>query len=148
MKRGPGRSAGCGQQAGRGAWYSGAMTEEGSTGADIRPEHFQLLVALARAHVDRLRPDVRTDGLDERDLAFEAGLIQPMETELTIYATQKRGRIVRLLTEMKAFGWVEVEARPPVGSYHVMLQSEGMVAVREHLRPWWSKLLDRWLGRR
>lgn len=120
-----------------------ADMEEHATPVQAREEHLQMLIALVRAYQDNFRPHVPTTGLDERDMAFEAGLLTPMETELTVYATRKRGRVLSLLREMESWGWVAMEPVPPQGAYHVFLEGDGIAVAQEHLRPWWSKLLDR-----
>jgi hypothetical protein len=112
---------------------------------DWQPQeaHLQLLQALVRAHQDPVHPDIRTKGIEERDLAFEAGLLTPVEVEMTVYATQKRGRVLRLLREMGEQGWVEMKPVPPYGAYHIFLKDAGVTVLRERLRPWWSKLWER-----
>lgn len=127
----------------------GPMAEEGGTpGVELSEEQIRVLSALVRAYQDSIHPDIRAQGIDERDLAFEAGLLSPHEVEMTIYATQKRGRILRLLREMGAQGWVETEVVPPQGAYHVFLLDAGVQVLRESLRPWWSRLWDRLRSRR
>lgn len=103
--------------------------------------------ALARAYQDPIRPWVREQGLEERDLAFEAGLLAPWEVEMPTYATQKRGRIVRLLREMERRGWVDLEARPPYGAYYVRLRPDATAVLARarpgllgRLRRWWRRL--------
>lgn len=117
--------------------------EESGASPQIQEAHLRMLVALVRAYHDHLRPDIQSAGLDERDVAYEAGLLAPKEVELTVYATQKRGRVLRLLRDMESLGWVGMQETPPQGAYQVFLHGEGVQAAREHLRPWWSKLLDR-----
>jgi hypothetical protein len=117
--------------------------EEDAAPIQAREEHLRMLVALVRAYQDRVRPHVPTSGLDERDIAFEAGLLTPMETELTVYATRMRGRVLSLLRDMESWGWVAMKQMPPQGAYHVFLEGDGIAVAQEHLRPWWSKLMDR-----
>ena len=93
-----------------------------------------MLLILARAYHDPIRPKIRTDGMDERDLAFESGLLEPAEVELAIYGTQKRGRVLRLIREMENRGWVENRVMPPQGAYHVVLKPSGVERVRESQR--------------
>ena len=108
---------------------------------------FEMLLALARAFHDPIRPNIRTQGIEERDLAFEAGLLIPAEVEMTIYSSQKRNRVLRLLEDMKSRGWVEMEPTPPTGAYHVFLKPQGEEYVRELLRPWWNRVWS-WLRAR
>jgi len=100
-----------------------------------------LLLALIRARQDPARSDVREFGMDERDIAYEAGLLSPMETELTVYATQRRGGILRLLRQMREWGWIDFEPRPPMGAYHIFLLTEGQEYALKKTQPWWQFLL-------
>ncbi len=84
-----------------------------------------MLFALVRGYQDPVRPKIRTEGMDERDLAFEAGLLNPMEMETSLYGTQKRGRVLGLLREMVKRSWVEMQPMPPQGAYHVYLTEAG-----------------------
>ncbi|MBI4234423.1 MAG: hypothetical protein HY686_08285 [Chloroflexi bacterium] len=106
-----------------------------------------LLLTLVRAYHDPLRPAVRAKGLDERDLAFEADLLIPAEVEIPVYATQKRGYILRLLRGMESKEWVELEAAPPYGVYRVILKAAGEEYARALMRPWWVKLREGWQAR-
>lgn len=99
-----------------------------------------LLLALVRARWDPARLDVQEFGMDERDIAYEAGLLSPIETELTVYATQKRGGVLALLRQMREWGWVEFEPKPPMGAYHVFLLTKGQEYALETTRPWWQCL--------
>ena len=103
---------------------------------------FVVLLALTRAVHDPIRPQVREEGLEERDLAFEARLLTPAEVEMSVYATQKRNRVLRLLRDMRDRGWIEMEPKPPTGAYHVYLKSTGLLYVQERLRPPWIRLWD------
>ena len=104
---------------------------------------FAVLLALTRAFHDPIRPKVREEGLEERDLAFEAHLLTPAEVEMSVYATQKRNRVLRLLRDMRDRGWIEMEPKPPTGAYYVSLKPIGLLYVREHMRAPWGKLWDR-----
>jgi len=117
--------------------------EEGGASPKVQEEHLRMLVALVRAYQDGFRPNVQSTGLDERDVAYEAGMLTPKEVELTVYATQKRGRVLRLLREMESWGWVGLQVAPPQGAYSVFLYTEGLEVAREHLRPWWSRVVRR-----
>ena len=103
---------------------------------------FAVLLALTRAFHDPIRPKVREEGLEERDLAFEAHLLTPAEVEMSVYATQKRNRVLRLLRDMRDRGWIKMEPKPPTGAYYVSLSSTGLLYVRERMRAPWSKLWD------
>ncbi|MBI4337745.1 MAG: hypothetical protein HY683_07980 [Chloroflexi bacterium] len=101
-----------------------------------------MLLALARAYGDPIRRQVQERGVAEYDLAFEAGLLIPAETEMTVYATQKRGRVMRLLRTMQKQQWVRIETAPPYGAYQVMMEPAGWQEAARLLRPWWAKLWD------
>ena len=107
---------------------------------------FDILVALARASSDPLRPHVVEDGLEERDLAFEAGLLSPPEVELSVYATRKRNRVLSLLKEMTGRHWIQMQVRPPSGAYYVYLQDEGIRRMRQRSRPPWYRVV-KWFSR-
>ncbi|MSQ11794.1 MAG: hypothetical protein EXR48_03770 [Dehalococcoidia bacterium] len=102
-----------------------------------------LLLALVRAHADSLRPNIPQEGIEERDLAFEAGLLAPPDMETNIYATRKRNRIVYLLRKMQERGWARMETVPPRGAYHLFLLPQGVEHAHVVARPWWKRLLDR-----
>lgn len=102
-----------------------------------------MLLALFRAYHDRVHPEVHTQGLEERDLGYEANLLTPPEVELPLYATQKRRRILRGIRRMVERGWATVEARPPHGTYYVCLTAEGERFARQLARPWWRRVWER-----
>jgi hypothetical protein len=114
-----------------------------------------MLFALVRGYQDPVRPKIRTEGMDERDLAFEAGLLNPMEMETSLYGTQKRGRVLGLLREMVKRSWVEMQPMPPQGAFHVYLKEEGakyamergrsvLTVVVRHIRGVVGKLTSMW----
>lgn len=107
---------------------------------------FDILLALARASNDRVRPHVAAEGLEERDLAFESGLLSPPEVEMSVYATRKRNRVLGLLKEMSERGWIRMQTKPPSGAYYVYLQDAGIELLRERTRPTWHRLLA-WFSR-
>ncbi len=102
-----------------------------------------LLLALGNAFSDGFRRNIDMEGLDERDLAFEAGLIEPSEMELSTYATQKRGRIIKLLSEIQERGWITMYEKPPVGAYRVFISQEGITKFNELNLAWWKKFFKR-----
>lgn len=119
------------------------VSKEERQAARKREEEIQsILFVLLRAQHDPSRPDVREQGLDERDLAFEADLIIPAEMEMSIYATQKRGHILSLLRTMKSRGLVEYTPTPPTGVYRVRLTAQGQEIAMNLFRPWWVRLRD------
>ncbi|MFN3975192.1 MAG: hypothetical protein ACK4K2_07985 [Dehalococcoidia bacterium] len=117
------------------------MSKEERRAARKREEEIQnILFALLRAQHDPSRPNVQEQGLDERDLAFEADLIIPAEMEMAVYATQKRGHILSLLRTMKSRGLVDYAAYPPLGVYRVRLTPQGKETAANLFRPWWARL--------
>lgn len=107
----------------------------------------ELLVALVRAHQDPFRPTIREQGIEERDLAFEAGLLAPADMELAVYGTQKRRRVLTLLRQMQERGWARMEVMPPRGAYHIVLLPKGAEHADTITRSWWRRLMDRWKAR-
>ncbi|MSP78824.1 MAG: hypothetical protein EXR67_04645 [Dehalococcoidia bacterium] len=111
----------------------------------------EMLEALVRAHYDRRRPAILERGIEERDLAFEAGMLVPLDMEMTIYATQRRNRILRLLREMEQRGWCSMETRPPMGAYFIKVLPAGEAHLAEKIKsrpqPWWQRLFGSKNGR-
>ena len=100
-----------------------------------------LLKALARAFRDPRRQDVREQGIEERDLAFEANLLQPMDVELPRYANLKRGSIVRLLEQMERQGFIEFKDPKPGTLLRVLPTAAGKEIGDRLLRPWYIRVL-------
>ena len=111
--------------------------------SQITDEAIAMLLALTRAFNDVSRPKVRVTGIEERDLAFEAGLLEPFEVEMKIYSTQKRNRILKNLKMLQEQGWVELQQTPPTGAYHVFLNSNGEQYMLRIVRPSWKQQLDK-----
>jgi hypothetical protein len=107
------------------------MTQESKEALHLEATLLEMLLVLARAYEDPARPKIRISGMDERDLAFESGLVEPSEMELSIYGTQKRGRILKLIGEMEERNWIGTELLPPEGAYHVVLKPIGLQRIRE-----------------
>jgi hypothetical protein len=103
-----------------------------------------MLYVLLRAYRDPIRPKIRVEGMDERDLAYEAGLLTPVEMETSVYGTQKRGRVLRLVRKMVERSWIDMEPTPPQGAYHIFLKQEGVDHATEKGRFVLDRLL-RWL---
>ena len=101
-----------------------------------------MLYVLVRAYQDPIRPKIRFEGMDERDLAYEAGMLTPVEMETTVYGTQKRGRVLSLVRRMVELSWVDMEPTPPQGAYHILLKQEGVDYAAAH----GQLFLDRFLG--
>ena len=103
----------------------------------------EMLAALICAHNDPRRPAIRERGIEERDLAFEAGFIEPPDMELTIYGTQRRNRILLVLREMQTHGWCAMEPLPPTGAYYVRLLPAGQEAAVQKTqvsKSWWQRM--------
>ena len=107
------------------------MAEQSREARRLEETLLDMLLVLARAYQDPIRPKIREEGMDERDLAFEAGLLDPVEVDLAVYATQKRGRVLRLIRELESRDWVETQVVPPQGAYNVLLKPAGVERVRE-----------------
>ena len=107
----------------------------------------QVLLALMRACRDDLRPAIRRDGMDERDLAFEAALLlRPSDVETTTYATRMRNSVLRVLRGMQQEGLITMELGPG-GAYRILPTTQGERYVERLMRPWHRKLWDRLRGR-
>ena len=106
----------------------------------------RMLLALAFAFSDPIRPQIKIEGHEERDVAYEAGLLSPPDVEMTVYSTQKRGRILRLLGSMKEKQWIDFIAKPPLGAYYVFLTPSGYQQALKVSKPWWRKVVARFFG--
>ena len=102
----------------------------------------RMLLALAFASNDPIRPQIRIEGHEERDVAYEAGLLSPREVEMSVYSTQKRGRILHLLGIMREKQWVEFTPKPPTGAYYVFLTAIGYENAINFSKPWWRKAVN------
>ena len=107
-----------------------------------------MLKALVRACREPRRQNLRSEGMDERDLAFEANLIIPMDMDMPRYAQIKRGAIVRVLEQMKNQGLIEfIDPRP--GTLYKVVPTPNGEEIGERLaRPWYQRLLAPLLRRR
>ena len=112
-----------------------------------RAAQAQVLLALMRACRDDLRPAIRREGIDERDLAFEASLLrQPSDVETTTYATRMRNSVLRVLRAMQREGLISMELGPS-GAYRILPTPQGEKLAALLMRPWHRKLWDRLRGR-
>lgn len=102
----------------------------------------EVILALVRACRDDLRPAIRREGIDERDLAFEASLLAPAEVENPTYGTRKRNGVLRILRGMQRQGLITMETGPR-GAYRVLPTSQGEKYAEYLMRPWWRRLWDR-----
>jgi hypothetical protein len=106
-----------------------------------------VLLALVRACRDDLRPAIREEGIDERDLAYEAGLLlRPSDLEAAIYGSQKRNSVLRVLRQMQGNGLINMEMGPK-GAYRVLPTGKGEQYAEFLMRPWYRKLWSRLSGR-
>ncbi|MQF82892.1 hypothetical protein FIM02_01865 [SAR202 cluster bacterium AD-802-E10_MRT_200m] len=116
----------------------------------VNDEAVALLLALTRAFNDTSRSQLIVEGIEERDLAFEAGLLEPFEVELTIYSTRKRNRILTNLKVLQDQGWAELRTMPSTGAYHVFLTLAGQEFLLQLVTPSWKKNLgkirSKWKG--
>ncbi len=100
-----------------------------------------ILKALRRAFQDPKRQHLRSEGMDERDLAFEADLIIPSDMELPRYASIKRGPIIRILEQMENQGLIEFNDPRPGTLYRVLPTRKGEELAESLSRPWYKGLL-------
>jgi hypothetical protein len=106
-----------------------------------------VLVALVRACRDDRRPAIREKGHDERDLAYESDLLQePSEVESTVYGSQKRNMVLRVLRKMQRDGLISMEMGSN-GVYRVLPTSKGEEYAEFLMLPWYAKLWKRLRGR-
>ncbi len=106
-----------------------------------------VLLALVRACRDHLRPAIREQGIDERDLAYESALLQtPAEVEPTVYGSQKRNMVLRVLRKMQQDGLISMQMGPN-GAYRVLPTPKGEEYADSLTRPWYAKLWERLRGR-
>ena len=120
------------------------MEQDGKEPREVEQALESMLYVLVRAYQDPIRPKIRVEGMDERDLAYEAGMLTPVEMEPSIYGTQKRGRVLRLVRKMVERSWVDIEPLPPQGAYHIFLKQEGVDYAAEKGRFFLDRFL-RWL---
>ena len=123
------------------------MEQRGKEPREVEQALEGMLYVLVRAYQDPVRPKIRFEGMDERDLAYEAGMLTPVEMEPSIYGTQKRGRVLQLVRKMVERSWVDMEPTPPLGAYHIFLKQEGVDYATEKGRFFLDRFL-RWLKRR
>lgn len=102
----------------------------------------RILLAVAFASTDPIRPQIKIEGHEERDVAYEAGLLSPREVEMTVYSTQKRGRILHLLGIMREKQWIEFTPKPPTGAYYVFITPTGYETAINLAKPWWRKAFN------
>ena len=117
------------------------MGQDGKEPKEVEQALESMLYVLVRAYQDPVRPKIRVEGMDERDMAYEAGLLTPVEMETSVYGTQKRGRVLRLVRMMVERSWVDMKATPPQGAYHIFLKQDGVNHAAERGR----FVLDRFL---
>jgi hypothetical protein len=98
--------------------------------------------ALIRAYQDQIRPSIRHNGIDERDLAFEADLLTPSEMESIIYGPRKRNAVLQLFREMEREGLISMNMGIN-GVYRILPTSEGEQFVAQLPQPWYRKMWNR-----
>ena len=62
--------------------------------------------------------------------------------ELSVYASQKRGRIIQLLSEISDKGWITIYEKPPIGAYRVFISDDGVRKFNEYNLAWWKKIFS------
>ena len=102
-----------------------------------------MLHALAAVYRDPSGSNLVTNGVEERDLAYRAGLLTPPEVENPLYGTQKRGLVLKLIRDMESFGWATVNSPSTRGAYFVFLTKYGEQLANAGSQSIWSWLLTR-----
>ena len=106
-----------------------------------------VMVALVRACRDHLRPAIREQGIDERDLAYESALLrEPSEVEPAVYGAQKRNMVLRVLRKMQQDGLISMQMGSN-GAYRILPTSQGEEYAEFLMLPWYTKLWERLRGR-
>ena len=99
-----------------------------------------LLIALVKAFKNPTRTAIREEGLDERDLAFEADLLSPMDMELVKYASTKRRSIVNILEQLEIQGLIRFKDKSPGILYKIFPTENGMTIGEKLMRPWFMNI--------
>jgi len=103
-----------------------------------------LIVALVKAFRDPRRLELIERGLDERDLAYEAHLLDPPDVETTRYVGHRRHGVLRTYRYMESVGLLDLVDRN--GVYNVR-PTEISIAYYEYFTlPFWRKWLLRIRG--
>ena len=100
-----------------------------------------LLIALVKAFKNPKRKSLWDNGLEERDLAFEASLLSPMDMELARYATTKRRTIVNILEQLEIQCLIHFEDKDPGKLYKIFPTQDGFSVGEKLMRPWFIKIL-------
>lgn len=100
-----------------------------------------IIVALVDAFRNPRRIDIHTNGLDERDLAFEAHLLDPPDVETARYVGHRRRGVLRTYRHMEGIGLLRLVDRKGINS---VFPTEIANLYYDHFtQPFWRRLLSR-----
>ena len=103
-----------------------------------------VIVALVKALRDPRRPELIERGLDERDLAYEAHLLDPPDVETARYVGHRRRGILRTYRHMESIGLLDLVDRS--GVYSVRPTQISRTYYEYFTLPFWKKWLLRIRG--
>ena len=96
-----------------------------------------LIVALVGAFRDPRRKSLMETGIDERDLAYEADLLEPADVETARYVGHRRRGVVRTYKHMESIGLLKLVDRS--GVFSVMPTETSMRYYDYFTKPFWKK---------
>ena len=96
-----------------------------------------LIVALVGAFRDPRRKSLIETGIDERDLAFEADLLEPPDVETARYVGHRRRGVVRTYKHMESIGLLRLVDRS--GVFSVMPTETSVLYYDYFTKPFWKK---------
>ena len=100
-----------------------------------------IVLALVSAFRDPRRIDAQTNGLDERDLAFEAQLLDPPDVETARYVGHRRRGILRTYRHMESVGLLRLVDRKGI---YTVFPTEIASSYYDHFtQPFWRRLFSR-----
>lgn len=103
-----------------------------------------VILALVKAFQDPRRLDLLERGLDERDLAYEATLLDPPDVETTRYVGHRRRGILRTYRYMESVGLLDLVDRK--GVYGVSPTDIALAYYEYFTLPFWRRWLLRITG--
>jgi hypothetical protein len=106
----------------------------------------RLLLCVVRSTNDPRRAELKTEGMDERDLAVEAGFLTPAAVDDDAYTPTVRRPILAALQVLEQRGWIEVVSGDRWHIMRVRPTAAGESYAMELQRPWYRKLRDRLWG--
>lgn len=100
-----------------------------------------ILVALVGAFRNPRRVDLQENGMDERDLAFEANLLDPPDVETARYIGHRRRGVLRTYRHMEGIGLLRLVDHK--GIFSVFPTETAGIHYEYLLKPFWEKWLLR-----